>query len=67
MAGYFTKMVSLGYEELLLFHDSPSGLKAIIAIHSTALGPALGGTRMFNSVSYTHLRRGRSPGSGRGH
>lgn len=48
MSGYFTKMVPLGYEELLLFHDPPSGLKAIIAIHSTALGPALGGTRMFN-------------------
>jgi valine dehydrogenase (NAD+) len=26
-------------------HDEPSGLRAIIAIHSTALGPALGGTR----------------------
>lgn len=29
-------------------HDQPTGLKAIIAIHSTALGPALGGTRFYN-------------------
>ena len=48
MAGNFAKMVAGGYEELLLFHDAPSGLRAIIAIHSTALGPALGGVRMFN-------------------
>jgi valine dehydrogenase (NAD+) len=27
------------------FHDEPTGLRAIVAIHSTALGPALGGTR----------------------
>ncbi len=48
MAGYFERMVPLEYEELLLFHDPHSGLRAIIAIHSTTLGPALGGTRMFN-------------------
>ncbi len=48
MAGYFAKMVPLGYEEIHLFHDPPSGLKAIVAIHNTALGPALGGTRMFD-------------------
>lgn len=48
MAGYFERLVPLKYEELHFFHDPPSGLKAIIAIHSTALGPALGGTRMFN-------------------
>jgi leucine dehydrogenase len=31
----------------VFFHDPPSGLRAIVAIHSTALGPALGGTRYF--------------------
>src|SRR4029079_11134942 len=31
--------------------DSPSGLRAIIAIHSTALGPALGGTRFYPYAS----------------
>ena len=35
------------YEEVVFFHDEPSGLRAIVAIHSTALGPALGGTRFY--------------------
>ena len=35
------------YEEVVFFHDPPSGLKAIVAIHSTTLGPALGGTRFY--------------------
>ncbi|MES4906223.1 MULTISPECIES: Glu/Leu/Phe/Val dehydrogenase dimerization domain-containing protein [unclassified Streptomyces] len=34
-----------GHEQVLLCQDRASGLKAVIAIHSTALGPALGGTR----------------------
>lgn len=34
-----------GHEQVLLCQDRESGLKAVIAIHSTALGPALGGTR----------------------
>ena len=33
------------HEQVVFCHDAPSGLRAIIAIHSTALGPALGGTR----------------------
>lgn len=33
------------HEQVVFCHDEPSGLRAIIAIHSTALGPALGGTR----------------------
>jgi leucine dehydrogenase len=36
-----------GHEEVVYFHDPPSGLRAIIAVHSTALGPALGGTRFY--------------------
>jgi leucine dehydrogenase len=35
------------YEEVVFFHDAPSDLRAIVAIHSTQLGPALGGTRFF--------------------
>jgi leucine dehydrogenase len=35
------------YEQIVFCHDRPSGLKAIIAIHSTRLGPALGGTRFY--------------------
>ena len=33
------------HEEVVFCHDRASGLRAIVAIHSTALGPALGGTR----------------------
>lgn len=33
------------HERLLFLQDRASGLKAVVAIHSTALGPALGGTR----------------------
>ncbi len=36
-----------GYEQIVFCSDDQSGLRAIIAIHSTALGPALGGTRFF--------------------
>lgn len=36
-----------GHEQVAICHDRSSGLQAIIAIHSTALGPALGGTRFY--------------------
>lgn len=36
-----------GHEQVVYCHDEPTGLKAIIAIYSTALGPALGGTRFY--------------------
>ena len=36
-----------GYEQVVFCSDDKSGLRAIIAIHSTALGPALGGTRFY--------------------
>lgn len=39
------------YEQLIFCQDKASGLKAIIAIHDTTLGPALGGTRMWNYQS----------------
>lgn len=35
------------HEEVVFCHNKEVGLKAIIAIHNTALGPALGGTRMW--------------------
>jgi leucine dehydrogenase len=35
------------HETVAFFDDKKSGLKAIIAIHSTALGAACGGTRMY--------------------
>jgi valine dehydrogenase (NAD+) len=36
-----------GHEQVVLCQDLASGLKAVIALHSTALGPALGGTRFY--------------------
>jgi valine dehydrogenase (NAD+) len=35
------------HEQVVFCHDPTSGLRAIVAIYSTALGPALGGTRFF--------------------
>ena len=43
----FTYMEKYDYEQLVFCQDENSGLKAIIAIHDTTLGPALGGTRMW--------------------
>ena len=39
------------HEQVVFCHDPHVGLKAIIAIHNSALGPALGGTRMWNYQS----------------
>ena len=35
-----------GHEEIVILRDAPSGLHAIVALHDTTLGPAIGGTRM---------------------
>lgn len=47
----FTYMEKYDYEQLVFCQDKNSGLKAIIAIHDTTLGPALGGTRMWTYKS----------------
>ena len=36
----------MGHEEVVLVRDQAAGLLAVIAIHDTTLGPAVGGTRM---------------------
>ncbi|ERN52999.1 branched-chain amino acid dehydrogenase [Alkalihalophilus marmarensis] len=43
----FKDMEFHDYEQVVVCQDKLSGLKAIIAIHDTTLGPALGGTRMW--------------------
>jgi leucine dehydrogenase len=43
----FDPMSTLGHEQVVFCHDPETNLKAIIAIHNTVLGPALGGTRMW--------------------
>ncbi|MDZ3824070.1 MAG: Glu/Leu/Phe/Val dehydrogenase dimerization domain-containing protein [Pseudoxanthomonas sp.] len=43
----FEKIATSGHEEVVFCHNKDAGLKAIIAIHNTVLGPALGGLRMW--------------------
>ena len=42
------EMSGYGHEQVAFVRDERVGLKAIIAVHNTALGPALGGTRFWN-------------------
>lgn len=44
----FDYMANYGYEQLVYFYDKETGLKGITCIHDTTLGPALGGTRLWN-------------------
>lgn len=43
----FNYMTQYGYEKVLLFQNEDVGLRAVLAIHSTVLGPAAGGCRMW--------------------
>jgi len=47
----FAELELYGHEQVVFCSDPEVGLKAIIAIHDTTLGPALGGTRMWNYPS----------------
>lgn len=42
----FSQLNAFGHQKVVYCNDPDTGLKAIIAIHDTTLGPALGGTRM---------------------
>ena len=48
---FFENAEYRGHESVHQFLDAKTGLKAIIAIHSTALGPAAGGCRMWHYKS----------------
>ena len=43
----FENMLQRGHEQVSFFTDPHSGLKGIVAIHNTTLGPSLGGCRMW--------------------
>ncbi|MCR8559800.1 leucine dehydrogenase [Mucilaginibacter sp. BJC16-A38] len=43
----FSQLEAFGHKKVVFCSDPDTGLKAIIAIHDTTLGPALGGTRMW--------------------
>jgi leucine dehydrogenase len=47
----FQKLAEYRYEQLVFCHDKATNLRAIIAIHDTTLGPALGGCRMYPYTS----------------
>lgn len=47
----FKYMETYDFEQVVFCQDKTSGLKAIIAIHDTTLGPALGGSRMWTYAS----------------
>ncbi len=42
----FETLATSGHEQVVFCHNPDAGLRAIIAIHNTTLGPALGGVRM---------------------
>lgn len=50
-AEIFGQLFTHDHEELVFCQDKHTGLKAIIAIHNTVLGPGLGGTRVWNYAS----------------
>jgi len=47
----FGQITQMDHEQLVICHDEATGLKALIGIHNTTLGPALGGTRMWPYAS----------------
>ena len=47
----FDTIAEMGHEQVVLCQDSASAYRGIIAVHSTTLGPALGGTRFWNYAS----------------
>lgn len=47
----FKELNTRGHEQIAFFNDAYSGLKGIVAIHNTTLGPALGGCRMWKYKS----------------
>jgi len=50
-SGLFAEVSTTNHEQIVFCNDNATGLKAIIAIHNTVLGPGLGGTRMWNYAS----------------
>ena len=49
----FEGMTLGGHEQVTFCYDEATGLRAIIAIHNTVLGPSLGGLRMWNYANET--------------
>ncbi len=74
-------MVPEGFEQVAYGHDPATGLRAIVALHSTVLGPGLGGTRFYpfadeevalvdvcrlaRGMTYKHAAAGTDQGGGK--
>ncbi len=81
MPGAFSIMVPERFEQVAYGHDAATGLRAIVAIHSTVLGPGLGGTRFWpfatedealvdvcrlaHGMTYKHAAAGLDQGGGK--
>ena len=81
MSGPFSLMVPGGFEQVAYGYDAGTGLRVIVAIHSTVLGPGLGGTRFWpypdeqaalidvcrlaRGMSYKHAAAGLGQGGGK--
>ena len=52
-SGILSQMGQLEHEQIVFCNDNATGLKSIIAVHNTILGPALGGTRVWAYSSET--------------
>jgi len=53
----FAELAEMGHERVLVCSNPEVGLQAIIAVHSTTLGPALGGVRMWPYKSFEDAMR----------
>ena len=52
-AHVFAMMEPMGHEQVMFFNDKETGLKGIIAVHNTVLGPSLGGCRIWHYENET--------------
>jgi leucine dehydrogenase len=50
-------MAARGHEQVVFVADDATGLRAVIAVHSTALGPSLGGVRFWTYATESHAVR----------
>ncbi len=51
VSSLFDRLAEMGHEQIVLCSEPSAGYRGIIAIHSTVLGPALGGTRFWSYAS----------------
>ena len=61
----FQEMAAMGHERVLFCSSPEVGLRAIIAVHSTVLGPGLGGVRMWPYATIDEALRCKQEGVSR--